>query len=99
MDFFGAEGTVSLAGHNSQTHAFDLINRLTEYLAIELESIGHTGLGKYYILELADGNLMVVVLHGEYRCRILADGTKTELGHLVKDVIPMIADSIDDALT
>jgi hypothetical protein len=99
IDFFGAENPVSLAGHNSKPETFELINRLTEYLTIELDSDGHGGLGKYYLLELSDGNLAVTILHGEYRCKILVDSDKTELGHLIKDVIPMVIESIDGALT
>ena len=99
IDFFSSEKPVSIAGYNSKPETLDLIKKLTEYLAVELENSGHAGLGKYYLLNVADGNLLVAILHSEYSCQILVDGTKTEVEHLIKDIVPVVMDSIDGALT
>ena len=99
IDFFMAEKAESLAGDHSDPEIFELINRLMEFITVELESSGQAGIGRYYIMELADGNIAVTILHGEYRCRLVVREEKIDPGHLIKDIIPMIIDSLDEALT
>jgi hypothetical protein len=89
----------SIAGYNPQPKAAALFNQLTSYLNDTLQGSGFPGLGKYYMLDLLDNKLVIVLPMGEYRWGILVDNSKIQLGLLLNIIIPRIIDAFEEALT
>lgn len=98
-DIFGAADGQSIAGYNPQPKACALFNQLTTYLVNALKGSGFPGLGKYYILDLVDGNMVIVIPLGDYRWGMLIDGKKAQLGLLLNVVIPKLIDTFEEAIT
>jgi len=90
---------VSIAAYNPQPKATALFNQLTTYLADTLEDSGFPGLGKYYILDLVDNNMVIILPMGEYRWGMMVNSLKIQLGLLLNIVIPKIIDAFEDAVT
>ena len=89
----------SIAGYNPQPKAAALFNQLTTYLNDTLEGSGFPGLGRYYMLDLIDNKLVIVLPMGEYRWGLLVDSSKVQLGLLLNIIIPRIIDAFEEALT
>jgi CheY-like chemotaxis protein len=98
INFFGMVDSKSLGNFNSEIATAELFNRITGYLKVELESGGYSELGEYYIINLTDGKLVVIVLLGNYSCQLTVDSGKVDSDRLLKGVIPMIVDSFSVAL-
>jgi CheY-like chemotaxis protein len=90
---------VSIAAYNPQPKATALFNQLTSYLADTLRDSGFPGLGKYYLLDLVDNNMVIILPMGEYRWGMMVDSSKIQLGLLLNIVIPKIIDAFEEAVT
>ncbi len=90
---------VSIAAYNPQPKATALFNQLTSYLADTLRDSGFPGLGKYYLLDLVDNNMVIILPMGEYRWGMMVDSSKIQLGLLLNIVIPKIIDAFEEAMT
>ena len=89
----------SIAGHNSQPKANALFNQLTSYLNDTLTGSGFPGLGKYYMMDLLDNKLVIILPMGEYRWGVLVDSSKIQLGLLLNVIVPKIIDAFEEAIT
>ncbi len=98
-DIFGAVDGQSVAGFNPQPKASALFNKLTDFINDSLEGSGFPPLGKYYIVDLVDGNMVVVIPMGSYRWGMLVNSNKTQMGLLLNIVIPKIIDAFEEAIT
>jgi len=98
-DIFTIADGVSVASYNGQPKACALFNQLTNYLSETLDGSDLPSLGKYYILDLVDNKMIVVLPMEEYRWGILVDSSKIMLGLLLNIVIPKIIDEFEDAMT
>ncbi|NNF99122.1 MAG: hypothetical protein HKM93_07065 [Desulfobacteraceae bacterium] len=98
-DIFGAADGQSIAGHNTQPKASALFNKLTDFITDALTGSGFPALGKYYIMDLVDGNMVIVIPMGSYRWGMLVNGEKTQMGLLLNIVIPKIIDGFEEAIT
>jgi CheY-like chemotaxis protein len=99
IDIFTSNGEKSLAGYNTNQQACALFNQLTGFLKGALKKSEFPGLGKYYILDLADGKMIIVIPFGECQCGMLVDRGKTQLGLLLNVVIPQIISALEKAIT
>ncbi len=90
---------VSIAAYNPQPKATALFNKLTSYLTETLRDSGFPGLGKYYLLDLVDNNMVIILPMGEYRWGMMVDSSKIQLGLLLNIVIPKIIDAFEEAVT
>ena len=98
-DIWTAADGVSIAGYNPQPKATALFNQMTSHLTNALEESGFPGLGKYYILDLVDNNMVVILPMGEYRWGMLIDSSKVQLGLLLNIIIPRVIDGFEEAIT
>jgi CheY-like chemotaxis protein len=89
----------SIAGHNPQPKATALFNQLTSYLNDTLQGSGFPGLGKYYMMDLLDNKMVIVLPMGEYRWGVLVDSSKIQLGLLLNVIVPKIIDGFEEAIT
>jgi len=80
----------SIAGYNSQPMASVLFNQITGYINEALEQSEYPKLDKYYILQLKDGKMVLVIPFGEFLWEMLIDTKKARLGILLNSTIPGI---------
>lgn len=97
-DIFTVADGLSLAGFNTQPQASALFNRVTDQINSTLQGSDFPLLNKYYILDLDDNKLVVILPLGEYRWGILCDGQKTKLGLLLNVTIPQIIKTFNEAI-
>ncbi len=97
-DIFGSEDGQSLAGWNSNPQACALFNQITNYMTEALGEAGFPSIGRYYILDLVDEKMILVITMGDFQWGLLVDRTKTQLGLLLNIVVPKIIDSFEEAI-
>ena len=95
--FTTADGT-SIAGFNSQPKACALFNELTTNLENSLTTSGFPGLNEYYLLQLKDGHLVVVLYLLDYQWGFLVNSNKVKLGLLLNIVVPSAREAFIEAL-
>jgi len=98
-DIYGSADGQSIAGYNTQPKASALFCQVTAYLTKSLNDSGFPQLGRYYILDLADANIVVVIPLGDYQWGMLVDVKKAQLGLLLNVVMPKIIDAFEEAIT
>ena len=98
-DIFGAADGQSIAGYNTQPKASALFNQLTGYLTKSLQGAGFPPLGRYYMLDLVDAKMVIVIPLGDYQWGMLVDTNKAQLGLLLNVVMPKIIDAFEEAIT
>ncbi len=88
-----------IAGYNSNPQATALFERVTDYMDKALKGANFPTLNKYYLLELTN-NAMVVVLQFEagYQWGMLVDSSKVNLGLLLNIAIPEARKAFEEAL-
>lgn len=97
-DIWDRETGLSLAGHNSQPEAVALFNQLTNEISSTLAGSGFPALNRYYMLDIEDGNTIVVQRHGDdLMSGMLLDANRVNLGILVSVVIPRITAGVEKA--
>ncbi len=98
IDIFASTGGESLAGFNTNPQAYKFFNELTGLLKGALKKSEFPGLGSYYILDLKDGKMIIVIPFFECQCGILVDRSKTQIGLLFNVVIPQIISTLEKSL-
>ena len=98
-DIFGSKDGQSIAGYNTQPKGSALFSQMTHRLQSTLQGSGFPGLGRFYILDLVDEKMVIVMPMGDYQWGMLVDGKKTQLGLLMNVVMPKIIDAFEEAIT
>ena len=97
-DIFGLEDAQSLAGWNSNPQACALMTDITQSMNKALKGAGFPLLGRYFILDLVDDKMVIVVAMGDYMWGMLVDSKKAKLGLLLNIVIPKAIDAFEEAI-
>ena len=97
-DIFGTDDGQSVAGWNSNEAACALFNQITNYMVDALTGSGFPALGRYYILDLVDDKMVIVITMGDFQWGLFLDTAKVKLGLLLNVVIPKIVDSFEQAI-
>ena len=87
-DVWAVADAVSLGGLDSNPAAIALFNRITDLLTNALEEAHFPPLNRHFMLDLADGKMVVVVPAGAVRGGMLIDTTKTPLGMVLAIALP-----------
>ena len=95
--WFSADGQ-SIAGYNHQPKATALFNRITKMINSTLSESGFPELAKYYLLDLVDNKIVIVIPMDEYQWGMLLDSTKAPLGLLLNIAVPHAITSFEEAL-
>jgi CheY-like chemotaxis protein len=98
-DIYGSDDGQSVVGWNSNPQACALFNRITNYMSEALDGAGFPAFGRYYIVDLADGKMVIVISLGDYQWGMLADRTKIQLGLLLNVIMPKMIDTFEEAIT
>jgi len=94
-DVWKIEDGESIAGYNSQPVACALFNQITSYINEALEQGNYPKLDKYYILELQDGKMVLIVPLKEFIWEMLIDTKKARLGLLLNTTVPRMIESFE----
>jgi len=89
----------AIAGYNVHPKACVLFRSITDILNKSLKESGFPELGKYYILDLVDGHIAVVIPLGDFQWLIFIDSKKVQLGLLLNIAIPHAIDVFEKAIT
>ena len=87
----------SLFGDNLQPKMVTLFNEFTRVLKKILENSNVPGLGSYYLVQLENDHVVVVVIFGEYQQLMLVDLTKTTMGVLISVALPTLLSTLNEA--
>ena len=98
-NIFGSADGQAIAGYNTQEKANALFAQLTEYLTKALQGSGFPGLGKYYMMDLTDAKMAILIPLADYQWGMLVDTNKAKLGLLLNVVMPKIIDAFEEAIT
>jgi CheY-like chemotaxis protein len=92
-----ADGQI-LAGWNKQPQAAAIFNDLTKHMMNTLEVAKFPVLGRYYILDLVEKNMVVIIPMGQYQWGILLNSDKAPLGLLLNVIVPKCIDAFEAAI-
>ena len=88
----------SAASYNEKSKTSALFNQATRYLINALKDSEFSSIGKYYIVDLVDEKMLIVIPLGEYQWGMLIDREKAQLGLLLNVVVPKIVDAFKKAV-
>jgi CheY-like chemotaxis protein len=97
-DIFGTEDGQPIVGINSKPEACAIFTQITDYLNKALKDTRLPEIGRYYLLDLVDQKMLLVIPMGDFIWSMLIDGNKTKLGMLLNLVIPKAIESFEEAL-
>ncbi|HNX97428.1 MAG TPA: hypothetical protein PKK12_07095 [Candidatus Aminicenantes bacterium] len=75
-----------------------LFNQLTIYLSRALKESGLPELGKYYIIDLTNNMMGIVIPLGDFWWGMVTDSQKAPLGLLLNIAIPNAIDKFEEAI-
>lgn len=90
-DIWAATEAKSLVGNRdikSPPHLIKLYEEVTQKLDKTLKGSEFPGIGNYYLIKLADSQMLVVLVLETYRQYILVDLSKTTMGILMSVALP-----------
>ncbi len=94
-DVWKIEDGESIAGYNSQPVACALFNQITGYVNEALDQGKYPKLDKYYILDLKDGKMVLIVPFKEYIWEMLIDTQRARLGLVLNTTVPQMVESFE----
>ncbi|MBN1149910.1 response regulator [candidate division WOR-3 bacterium] len=97
-DIFTAEDGQSVAGFNTQPAASAMFNQMTNYLKKALQESKFPPLGKYYLIDLVDDKMVVVIPMGDFMWGMLLDSKKAPMGLLLNVIMPKALSGFEEAL-
>lgn len=97
-DIWMSQDGQSIAAYNSRPEATALFNELTTNMNKTLKGAGFPILGRFYLLDLADKKMAIVIPMGDYGWGMLVDGAKSQLGLLLNVALPHAIDVFEEAI-
>ncbi len=97
-DIWMSQDGQSIAAYNSKPEATALFNELTGFMNKTLKIAGFPILGRFYLLDLADRKMAIVIPMGDFGWGMLVDGTKAQLGLLLNIALPHAIDVFEEAI-
>jgi len=88
----------AIADYNSKPGADAIFIEVTNLINDSLKK-GYPQLGKYYLLELQEDSMLIVIPLGEYQWIIAVDTTKAKLGLIMNVVLPDAISAFENALS
>ena len=100
-DIWATTDGQSLVGYNPQPKAVALFNQLTQQIASALSQSEEdfVELGRYYLVDLVENRMIIILYLGEYQWSILFNKKEVQLGLLLNIVIPKVIDIFEEAIT
>ncbi len=83
----------SISSYSGQPKVISLFNEVTRKLDKTLTSADYPGLGNYYLINLENNHLALVLGTGAYQLLFLVDLSKTTMGILMSVALPKLLQS------
>ncbi|NPA45535.1 MAG: hypothetical protein GXO49_08370, partial [Chlorobi bacterium] len=87
-----------IASFNPQPKAAALFNTVTSHINNSLRDGGLPSLNKYYMLDLDEDSLILVVIFDDFQMGMLVNSNKVQLGLLLNVVMPKARESFLEAI-
>ena len=97
-DIFSTDDATSIAGWNSNPTACAVFSQFTSMVNRSLVDSKFPEIGRYYLLDLVDKKMVVVIPMGDFQWSMLIDGTKAQLGLLLNLAIPKAISAFEEAI-
>jgi|GEM_PF-1010591 hypothetical protein len=88
----------SIAAINPQPKAAALFNQVTGSISKTLSNSGFPGLNKYYLLDLEQNTMILILVFKDHQWGMLVDSSKIQLGLLLNVAMPNAFAGFEDAL-
>ncbi len=95
-DIWAVADGQSIAGYNPQPKACALFNKVSSDLAKSLKDSNFPALNRYYLLDLFDDKMVVVIPLEDYQWGMLLDTKELQLGMLLNIVLPKMLDAFKE---
>ncbi len=93
------ETGISIAGYNDNPKGPAFFGQMTKYIQNALKGAQYPGLKDYYMLDLVNGKLAVILqLEGGYQWGILVDRDKANMGIILSIAVPDAMEAFKKAL-
>jgi hypothetical protein len=97
-DIYATADGMSIADYNGNPKACALFNQITQWLKKALDGSGFPTLNRYYILDLVNDMMVLVIPLGDYQWGMLIDKKKIQMGLLINIAIPQMVSSFEEAI-
>ena len=87
-DIFSSEGLPVVEGYNSNEKATALFAQITEHIKRAVNNSHMSNLGDYYIINLQEGTLDLVIVDDKFQWKLLVNTNKVKLGYLFSIFLP-----------
>jgi len=98
-DIWSTADGQSIVGYNPQPKACALLNKVSSDLESSLKSSDLPELNRYYLLDLVDDKMVVVIPLADYQWAMVLDKSKLQLGMLLNVILPKMIDTFEEAMT
>lgn len=97
-EIWDREAGLSFVSYNPQPIAVALFSEVTKMLKSTLDDSGFPGLKRYYLLDMENDHMAMVILHGNDILQgLLMNSKKINLGILMAVLLPKTLESIEKA--
>ena len=93
-----ADGQV-IVGDNINPKAAALFNRITGYMKVSLKESGFPPLRRFYMVDLTQDKMLVVIPMGKYQWGVFLDTKEVQLGLFLNIVLPKMISAFEEAIT
>ena len=97
-DIYSTEGLPVVDGYNSNEKATALFASITEHIRKAVNNSTMSNLGDYYIINLQQGTLDVVLVGENFQWKLLINTNKIKLGYLFSIFLPEAITKFKSAL-
>ena len=87
-DIYSSEGLPVVDGYNSNEKATALFSNITEHIRKAVNASTMSNLGDYYIINLQEGTLDIVIVGDKFQWKLLINTNKIKLGYLFSIFLP-----------
>ena len=98
-DIYSSSDGQVLVGYNSQPKAAALFTSITDFIINGLKKSQFPAVGKYYMIDLANDDMIFIIPLGEYEWGFLIDSNKVQLGLFLNVILPSLLEKFEDALS
>ncbi len=97
-DIWSSSDGQSILGYKTRPKACALLNTVTGNLESSLKGSDLPELNRYYLLDLVDDKMVVVIPLADYQWAMVLDKTELQLGMLLNVVLPSVIDTFEEAM-
>jgi len=98
-DVYSTADGQSIAGYNSNPQACALMNKMSRDLDASLKNSDFPEVGNYYLFDLVDDKMVVIVTLADYQWGMLLDKSQVQLGLFLNIILPKAMDLFEEAIT